>query len=107
MFQVYNSKVDGPTDADWSAFEGFFSQDRGRYVAAPNATRGLISTDANNNVVTKNYAAIKAHTAFVYYFGQVSYIDVYRIAHTTRFCLWLAEPETKQLAHCENGNEIN
>jgi hypothetical protein len=59
MFQVYDSKVDGPTDGDWSALQGFFNQEKGRYIAAPNATRALISSDASNNLVTKNYAEIK------------------------------------------------
>jgi hypothetical protein len=67
----------------------------------------LIATDATNNIVTNNYATIRAHTAFAYFFGEISYVDVDRRPHNTRFCLWLAEPEKKQLIHCEIGNDMN
>jgi hypothetical protein len=30
MFQVYNSRVDGPSDADWNTFQGYFGNDTDR-----------------------------------------------------------------------------
>lgn len=107
MFQVYNSKVDGPTSDDWNVFEGFFKKETARFVAAPGADRALIATDANTDIVTKNYAGIRDHTAFMYYFGEISYVDIESRSHSTRFCLWLAEPENKQLIHCHDGNDMN
>jgi hypothetical protein len=111
VFNVFKAKpdgpVDGPTDADWDTFLGFFNKSRERYVTAPNATRGFIATDSNNNIVTLAYPSIKDHSAFAYYYGQATYVDFTQRTHMTRFCILLAEPETKQLAHCGKGNYMD
>jgi hypothetical protein len=99
--------VDGPTEADWNVFMGFFNKSRERYVTAPNAIRKYIVTDSNNNIITTSYPSIKDHSVFAYYYGQATYIDINERLHTTRFCLLLAEPETKQLAHCGKGNDMD
>jgi hypothetical protein len=79
------------------------------YVAAPQATRRVIVKDEGigRNMVTSNYQAIKDRRAFFYYYGQINYEDVYRRPHTTSFCLWLVEPENKQLVHCEKDNTMD
>jgi len=111
IFQVYDSRLSGPTDADWKTFLGYFSQSKERYVAAPNATRKAIfdsSMDAaTHEFIVRNYPAIKQGTQFLYYFGQATYLDINDRPHTTKFCLVLAQPETKQLAHCGKGNEMD
>jgi hypothetical protein len=111
MFAVYNSWHSGPTDADWKTFLEYFSQSKERYVAAPNAVRKVIfdsSMDAvANDFIVRNSPAIKQGTQFLYYFGQATYIDINNRPHTTKFCLVLAQPETKQLAHCGKGNEMD
>jgi hypothetical protein len=107
IFNIYNSIVDGPTDADWNIFMSFFNQNKERYVAAPNASRKSIQSDSSNHIVTQSYPSIKDHASFVYYYGQATYIDVDNRPHTTKFCLLLAEPEMKQLAHCGKGNDMD
>jgi hypothetical protein len=104
-----DSIVDGPGDAEIRQVEDSVKATRERYVTAPGASRKAIFLDNGTarNMVTSNYKAIQERKRFFYFFGQIDYDDVYQRPHTTRFCLWLAEPETKQLAHCENDNEMN
>jgi hypothetical protein len=110
VFQVYSSNFSGPTDEDWKTFLNYFTQSKERYVAAPNATRKAIFDSSmdrpTNDFIMRNYPAIKQHILFLYYFGQATYLDIDNRPHTTRFCLVLAQPETKQLAHCGKGNDM-
>src|ERR1700688_1890855 len=107
QFQVYKPTSDGPNEADWNLFMGFFNQSKERYVTAPDATRKYIVNDSSNNIITQNYQAIKDHLLYAYYFGLATYVDNDNRLRTTRFCLMLAEPETKQLAHCGKGNDMD
>jgi hypothetical protein len=104
-----DSLVDGPSEAQLRELEVYMKTIKVRYVAAPGASRKVIILDngTSRNMVTSNYQDIQNRKRFFYVFGQVDYDDVYQRSHTTRFCLWLAEPETKQLAHCQNDNEMN
>ncbi len=107
QFQVYKPNSDGPNEADWNLLMGFFNQSKERYVTAPDATRKYIVNDSSNNIITQNYQAIKDHLLYAYYFGQATYVDNDNRLRTTRFCLMLGEPETKQLAHCGKGNDMD
>jgi uncharacterized protein YukE len=111
MLRFYASEFSGPTDTDWKEFLGDFTKSKERYVAAPNAARKAIFDSSmdkpTNDYLLRNYAAIKGGTLVLYYFGQATYIDVNDRPHTTRFCLFLAQPERKQLAYCGKGNEMD
>ncbi len=112
MFNIHppvnHLPIAAPTNEDWKFFDSFFANYKGSYVAAPDAERGEIATDYVENIVAKNYASINNLSQFVYYFGKAVYYESGNSRpHTTTFCLYLAEPKTKQLAHCENGNDMD
>jgi hypothetical protein len=110
-FAAYNSRNAGPTEADWNTFLGFFSKSIERYVAAPNATRRMIinssADQTTTDFITQNSLAIKNHALFLYFFGQATYVDIDNKPHTTKFCLVLADLETKQFAYCGKGNDMD
>jgi len=35
------------------------------------------------------------------------YQDIFGNAHSTQFCVWLKDPQTKQMAFCLAGNDMN
>lgn len=111
VFQVYKDRFAGPTTNDWNAFLKYFSTAKERYVTAPNATRKLITdtsgTAASNDMYVGNHAAIRQGKAYLYFFGQATYLDINDGIHTTKFCLFLADSKNKQLAHCGSGNTMN
>jgi hypothetical protein len=111
LFQMYAAKFEGPSEADWNAFLGYFTAAKERYSAAPNAKRKMIvdvsATPLTNNFIINNYTAIKNRTGFLYYFGQATYADIDNRPHTTKFCLFLADLDTKQLAYCGKGNDMD
>ncbi len=115
VFGVHSSRTDGPSDAEWKSFLTFYSQETGRYVAAPNAARRYIVGDFGEGpenqlfraLFTENFSSFRSGSKFLSYFGQATYIDNDDKARTTRFCLVLADIETKQLAHCGRGNDMD
>jgi hypothetical protein len=115
MFGIHNSRIEGPTDAEWKSFLTYYAEDSGRYIAAPNATRKYIVGDFGDGtenamfraLFTQNFASIRAGSKYLSYFGQATYVDNDNKLHTTKFCLLLADTETKQLAHCGNGNDMD
>lgn len=111
LFQMYASRFEGPSDADWKAFLGYFGDAKERYSAAPNAKRKMIidtsATPLTNAFINSNSAAIRNRTGFLYYFGQVTYTDIDDRPHITKFCLFLADLDTKQFAYCGKGNDMD
>ena len=115
LIAVYDPNIDGPNDDDWKVFLGYFSESKERYVIAPNATRKLIVPDFSNRAqnppyrdfIAQNYPLIKDHSKYLYYYGQATYIDLDNRPHTTKFCIWLVDPETKQFAFCGKWNDMD
>ena len=115
LIQAYDPNIDGPTDDDWKVFLGYFSESKERYVIAPNATRKMIVPDFSNRAqnppyrdfIAQNYPLIRDRSKYLYYFGQATYIDLDNRPHTTKFCIWLVDPETKQFASCGKGNDMD
>jgi hypothetical protein len=115
VIQAYDPKTDGPTDDDWKVFLGYFNESKERYVIAPNATRKIIVPDFSNKAqnppfhdfIAQNYPLIRDRSKYLYYFGQATYIDIDNRPHTTKFCVWLVDPGTKQFAFCGKGNDMD
>jgi gas vesicle protein len=60
-----------------------------------------------NQDVISNFKAIKAKTVFIYYFGILKYDDVFGHPRQTQFCIFLANPDTKQAGFCDTFNDLN
>lgn len=53
------------------------------------------------------FAAIKAKSLILYYFGILKYDDVFGKHRETQFCLAVADPEKKEISYCDNFNDLN
>lgn len=54
------------------------------------------------------YQLVKDKSTFISVFGEIRYEDVFgHVVHRTDFCIWLVDPETKELGFCETGNNMN
>jgi hypothetical protein len=50
---------------------------------------------------------IKNKIATLYYFGILKYDDIFGNLRETQFCVFLANPETKEMAFCDAFNDVN
>jgi hypothetical protein len=50
---------------------------------------------------------IKDRTATLYYFGILRYDDIFGNHRETQFCVFLADPDTKQMGICDAFNDVN
>lgn len=108
-FQNYpDPVVDGPSTNDIKVLLHSLKESKSAFVAAPNSTRKYIIDDrVNKNIVTANYSTIRTYHSWAYFFGQIEYDDVFQHGRITKFCLYLADPPNKQLAHCNKFNEMH
>lgn len=54
------------------------------------------------------YKLVQDEKTFVSVFGEIRYKDVFGgKTHSTDFCLWLVDPNTKDLGFCDAGNSMN
>jgi hypothetical protein len=51
--------------------------------------------------------AIKSKELILYYYGVLKYEDIFGNSRQTQFCLFLANPDTKQLGFCDSFNDMN
>lgn len=111
--QVYKTRFDSPTDADWNAFLVYFNKSSERYAAAPNAIRKYIIGEFRaedtpfRTLYEQHFLSIKTGSEYLYFFGQATYVDNDNRPRTTKFCLLLADRKTKQLAYCGKGNDMD
>jgi hypothetical protein len=54
-----------------------------------------------------SFALIKSGALIMYDYGEISYRDQSGREHTTTFCIFLANPDTKEIAFCPSFNNIN
>jgi hypothetical protein len=57
--------------------------------------------------IRDHYQQIKNKQLILYYFGTLQYEDIFGSAHSTNYCVFLAEPDHKGLAYCQAFNDLN
>jgi cell division protein FtsL len=57
--------------------------------------------------VIAKFPDIKSGKATLYYFGILKYDDIFSKPHRTNFCIFLADPSTKQIGFCNAFNDLN
>jgi hypothetical protein len=62
---------------------------------------------ASYNILRESYPAIKDRVQMLYVFGEYRYRDINNRPHTTKFCLFISDPDAKQLQFCEGFNEMD
>jgi hypothetical protein len=58
-------------------------------------------------VVRESYDAIKSKVEILYVFGEYEYRDISGRSHTTRFCVFISDPDTKEVQFCDGFNQID
>ena len=58
-------------------------------------------------LLKESYEPIRSKLLMLYVFGEYQYFDVSNRSHTTKFCLYVSDPDAKELQYCEGFNEIN
>jgi hypothetical protein len=57
--------------------------------------------------IRDHFQQIKSKQLILYYFGTLQYEDIFGSKHTTNYCVFLAEPDLKGLAYCQDFNDLN
>jgi len=71
------------------------------------APQGAFVITVTNSAVPPIYTSINDGTLWMYFYGQFRYRDIHsKTVHTTSFCLYY-DRITKQMAFCENGNDMD
>ena len=60
-----------------------------------------------NQYLVSKFQDIKSGKANVYYFGILKYDDIFGNHRETKFCVFLANPETQKAAFCDGFNDLN
>jgi len=58
-------------------------------------------------MLLSQYAMIKSKQLFLYYFGILKYEDSFGNHRETQFCIFLANPDTKEVGFCDAFNDLN
>jgi hypothetical protein len=59
-----------------------------------------------NAFIKANFKSIKDKTNILYYFGILKYDDAFGNHRQTQYCLFIADPDTKQLGICDSFNDL-
>jgi len=66
-----------------------------------------LSQRTGQQTLISQYMFIKNKQLFLYYFGILKYDDVSGGHRETRFCIYLADPNTKEVGMCDGFNDLN
>jgi hypothetical protein len=58
-------------------------------------------------LIMSHFQEIRDKKYFLYYFGIVKYDDVFGGPHETQYCIFLANPTTKEVGICDAFNDLN
>jgi hypothetical protein len=58
-------------------------------------------------VLISQYKAIKEKTLFLYFYGIVKYDDIFGNHRETQWCIFLANPDTREMGICDAFNDLN
>lgn len=114
MFIASPVPISGPTDDQVGklvfrptqsiAPQGNYRESMGREFA------GAVTTDrekSGEQMLLDRYNLVKSKQLFLYYFGLLKYDDVFRKPHETQFCIYLSNPDTKEVGMCDGFNDLN
>jgi hypothetical protein len=57
--------------------------------------------------LVSQYKSIKSKQLFLYYFGILKYGDSFGKMRETQYCIFLADPDTKEVGFCDAFNDLN
>jgi len=81
-----------------------YHQHLGSYTPSEASTPDQVQ-GANESI--SEYPYIKNRKLFLYYFGILKYDDIFGNHRETQFCIYLANPDTKEVGFCDSFNDLN
>lgn len=75
-------------------------------VVQPGMRMELDSLPSGVALVPDHIRKIREETGKVYFYGEITYVDIFTIPHVTHFCVVLA-PDLQHLITCETYNDAN
>lgn len=66
-----------------------------------------LSQKQGQQILVSQYSLIKTKQLFLYYFGVLKYDDVFGNHRQTEYCIYLANPDTKEAGVCDTFNDVN
>jgi|SRR5271165_1786633 len=75
----------------------------------PGAVGSLGSPEEYSSLqaITGSFAKIKSKELIFYVYGELRYEDVSSRPHTTEFCIYISDPDTKEIGVCRGFNELD
>ena len=95
-----------PTNAQSVPPQGFNYLKMGDFSKSYTAV-ATANERAGMDALSKSYADIKAGRMTIFYYGDIRYFDTFGKPHTTKFCIFLSDPATKEMLYCPEYNEMN
>lgn len=74
-------------------------------AAVPTHTFTTEQLQGNNDVIS-HFDAINEGAFTLYYFGTLTYDDIFGKTHTTDFCIYIIDPKAKMTGTCDAFNDI-
>lgn len=80
-----------------------------RQIIGVDYAGGTISDSqrAGEQTLLSQYNFIKTKHLYLYYFGLLKYNDTFGKSHETQYCIFLANPDTKEVGMCNAFNDLN
>jgi hypothetical protein len=84
--------------------QGFYRE----YIAdAVGPQRASADELSGQQMLISQYKQIKDKRLFLYYYGLLKYDDNSGNPRETQFCIYLADPDTKQVGICDSFNDLD
>jgi hypothetical protein len=114
MYKTSRVPLSGPPDEDIRRLQFRPAQSiapEGRYLqvmgGGPAAEPTTSFQQQGVQELISEYPYIKNKTLHLYYFGVLKYDDVLGNHRETKFCILLANPDTKESGFCDEFNDLN
>jgi hypothetical protein len=112
-WKVTSTLAKGPTEAQlaelvWEPSNAIAPQ--GFYVLSGGSTGTLPMTAGESlgqKTLDQYFDAVQAGAQFLYFYGNIRYVDAFSKTHITEFCVFLADPKTKEMQYCHDHNELD
>lgn len=97
---ISKTKAEQPPNPTFPAWE---------HVLAPQGLNDYhYSEEGAQYDVRKHYNAVKVPTEIIYFYGALTYYDIYgRGPYLTTWCVYISRHETMGLGYCPEGNTMN
>src|SRR6202050_305524 len=60
-----------------------------------------------SELLRQSYLPVKEHMVILYMFGEYRYLDITGKSRVTKYCVYVSNPDTKELHFCDGFNEID